>query len=106
MKPKRILLTGFRGSGKSTVGRILAKELGLRFVDADEVFQKREGRSISEFVKEFGWEAFRAKEREIMREMSDEEGVVIALGGGAVTHEEEMELLKREGLCVWLSVKK
>ncbi len=101
-KVRRILLIGFRATGKSTVGRILARKVGWDFVDLDDYVEEKAGKSIREMVEEGGWEAFRKKEREALREFSPRERLVLALGGGAVRHREEMESLRDGALVVWL----
>jgi len=99
----KIVLIGYRATGKSTVGRLLAEKLGLEFLDLDEEIEARAGKSIAEIVAEGGWETFRKLERELLREMAQREGLVLALGGGAVMHEEEMEALSRGSFVVWLT---
>ncbi len=86
------------------MGKELAKRLSWRFIDSDEEIQKREGKSISEMVKERGWEYFREREREFLRRLFQMKEVVVALGGGGVLHEKEMEILKREGIIFFLDV--
>lgn len=98
----RIILIGFRATGKSTVGRLLAERLGWSFVDLDEYLEKKLGKSIRQVVEEGGWEAFREEERKAMREFAGKSNLVLSLGGGAVTHEVEMEALKEGALVVWL----
>lgn len=99
----RILLIGFRATGKSTVGALLARKLGWPFEDLDQFIEKRLERSIREIVETQGWKAFREAEREAMRTLAERKPLVLALGGGAVSHEEEMSLLKEGALVVWLT---
>lgn len=96
-------MIGFRATGKTTVGKLLAKRLGYPFVDLDEYIERKLGKSIREVVEEGGWQAFRAEERKAMREFAERGDLVLSLGGGAVMHEAEMEALKKEALVVWLS---
>jgi len=98
----KLILIGFRASGKTTVGRYLAEKLGWRFVDADKELEKRMGKTIKEAVEEKGWSYFRSLEREFLKELVDLSNVVISLGGGAVLHEEELKALARKGIIVWL----
>lgn len=98
----KILLTGFRGSGKSTVGKALAEKLDWKFFDLDEEIERKEKKSISEIVRERGWDYFRAIERLFLEEISRLERVVCALGGGAVLHTEQMNSLKRNSVIIWL----
>ncbi len=101
-KIKRILLIGFRGAGKTTLGKKMAEFLGLDFIDSDGEIEKREGLSIREIVEKNGWDYFRALEKEFLRELKEREGVVCALGGGAVLHKEELKSLKEDSLIIWV----
>ncbi|MEZ5338022.1 MAG: bifunctional shikimate kinase/3-dehydroquinate synthase [bacterium] len=101
--PDRILLTGFMGSGKSSVGRELARLLGLAFVDTDEMVASRSGMSIPELWERFGEERFRELELECCLELSSARHVVIASGGGTVLDPWRRELLSRGSHVVNLS---
>jgi shikimate kinase len=81
---ERIVLTGFMGSGKSTVGRRLAQRLGWRFVDLDSIIEQRDGRAVSRIFAESGEAAFRALETEALISSLNEPRLVLALGGGAL----------------------
>jgi len=101
-----IFLVGFMGSGKSTVGRALAEELGWGFADLDEDIEKREGMSISQIFDTRGEEEFRRAEtaalRERVRAIEGGRPWVIALGGGAFLSEEHFEMVSNNGVTVWL----
>jgi shikimate kinase len=97
-----VVLIGFRGSGKSTVGKRLAGRLRMSFMDTDEMIEQREGRSIREMVESRGWAHFRSIEKEIVRGISEGDGLVIASGGGAVVDPENVSAFKRNGFIVWL----
>lgn len=99
----RIWLAGFMAAGKTTVGRLLADEMGWQFVDTDELVVSRTGRSIPELFEE-GEEIFRSLEREAVREAAEGERRVIALGGGALQEEETRAFIRRDGLLVYLRV--
>ncbi|QJA05318.1 shikimate kinase [Thermosulfurimonas marina] len=99
---QKVILIGFRATGKSTVGRLLAERLSWDFVDLDHYIERRLGKSIREVVEEEGWETFRRAEREALRDFIGRPRVVLAVGGGAVMHRKEMEELGREGLFIWL----
>ena len=101
MKKQSIYLTGFMGSGKSTVGRLLAARLRWPFVDLDETIVKEAGRSIPEIFQELGETAFRDMESEAVRRHAGEAGVY-ALGGGAVLSECNRSLLLSTGTVVYL----
>ncbi len=81
MKHRNVLLTGFMGTGKSTIGRLLATRLGFRFVDTDELIVAQNGRSISTIFAEEGEAAFREMETAVSRQLSRQKGLVIATGG-------------------------
>ncbi len=99
----KIVLIGYRATGKSTVGRLLAENLGLPFIDLDQYLVQKMGRSIREVIAEKGWAYFRAREKEALLEMASRGPMVLACGGGAVLHEEEFTFLKKGTLVVWLS---
>jgi shikimate kinase len=81
---ERIVLTGFMGSGKSTVGRRLAKRLGWRFIDLDNLIEQRDGRAVSRIFAESGEAAFRAMETQALASLLREPRLVVAVGGGAL----------------------
>jgi shikimate kinase len=89
-------------SGKSTVGPLLAAKLGLEFIDLDLVIEARAGCAIAELIEREGEERFRQIETETLREAVSRGAAVIAPGGGAITREENRELMSRFGIMVWL----
>lgn len=89
----RIVLVGFMGAGKTTVGRLLAGRRGVPFLDSDEVIEARAGRPIPEIFATGGEAAFRALEHEVVAALLDGPGVVLALGGGAAEHGRTRALL-------------
>jgi 3-phosphoshikimate 1-carboxyvinyltransferase len=99
-----IVLIGMRGSGKTTVGRLLAQKLGKRFIEMDEMIVQRMGLSIPEIVQKYGWGKFREVEKELTLETAKLDNVVNATGGGVVTNEENIRALKQKGKLVWLKV--
>jgi len=98
----RIILTGYRGSGKSTVGGRLAERLGVPFFDTDALIGERSGQTVRQIVADGGWEAFRLLEHRVIEELPDRPAV-IALGGGAVLDQGNVEALKEGGFFVWLT---
>lgn len=102
----KIVLIGFRTTGKTSVGKALAEKLNWKFLDLDEEIQKRTQKSIKEIVEESGWETFRNFERKFLEEILNLEKTVIALGGGSVLHLKEMEELKNKSFVIWLSASK
>lgn len=101
---KNIVLIGMPGCGKSTFGKRLARRLGRKFYDADEVLEQREQRTIKDFFAE-SEDAFRAAETRTLAYLAELEDAVIATGGGAVKRAENMELMKRRGVVVFLDRK-
>lgn len=99
---EKIILTGYRATGKSTLGRMLADRLGYQFIDTDKEIEERQGCSISEMVALHGWKFFRQKEREFLQELVLRSRVVIAAGGGAIEHREAWSELIKSGFSVWL----
>lgn len=95
---KNIVLTGYMASGKSTIGAEIAKMTGLKLVDTDALVEKNEGLSISDIFEKFGEEYFRDREAEACREAAEENGAVIATGGGAVLRSENIQALRRNGI--------
>ena len=97
-----IVLIGYRGSGKSTVGSQLAARLKMRFVDIDDLIEKRQAVSISDIVTSHGWGHFRKLERDTIEEISKEDHLIIAPGGGAVLDTDNVKALGRNGTLIWL----
>lgn len=104
MRNKLIYLTGFMGSGKTTIGNILAEKLDYDFIDLDILIEKNEGRTISDIFKEFGEPYFRRLERENLCEVSDSQSRIVSLGGGALMNEENQRFVKSKGILIYLRV--
>lgn len=100
---RNIVLMGFMGTGKTTVGLRLADRLGLRFVDMDHVIEERAGKAISRIFAEEGEPHFRRMERALAEELSRQEGWVIGCGGGVVLNPDNVADLSRSGLVVCLT---
>jgi shikimate kinase len=98
-----VVLVGFMGAGKSSVGRILARRLGRCFVETDEMITATEGRPIPEIFAERGEAHFRALEDEAVRLLALKRGDVIATGGGLPCRDGRIEALRAIGTVVWLS---
>jgi shikimate kinase len=93
--PRRIVLTGFMGSGKSTVGPLLAARLGWTFLDVDEVIEAEAGMTIAELFARHGEAAFRERELATVARLARAASLVLALGGGAIEQAETRDLLLR-----------
>ncbi|MCX6169026.1 MAG: shikimate kinase [Ignavibacteriales bacterium] len=104
MNEKRIYLTGFMTSGKSTIGPILANVLGLEFFDLDKVIENEEKQTIVEIFEKKGEAYFRELEYAILHNLSEREGVVISLGGGTLTSQTNFDFLKSTGKIIYLKV--
>ena len=100
--PKRVVLIGPMGAGKSTIGRLLARELGYRFLDSDRIIEERCGANIPWIFDVEGEDGFRQRETSMLEELSNEVGTVLATGGGAVMRAENHGLLKKNAVVVYL----
>ncbi len=98
----RIFLVGPMGAGKTTVGRRLAKALGLEFVDSDQAIVERTGASIPLIFDIEGEDGFRRREAQMLEELTARDNVVVATGGGAVLREANRRLLKERGTVIYL----
>lgn len=101
---ENLILCGFMGCGKSTVGRLLAKRTGRRFVDMDEYIEGKAGRRVPEIFAAEGEEGFRRRERGACAALAAETGLVIAAGGGALTFPANVGVLSATGCIVLLDV--
>lgn len=99
---KNIVLIGFMGAGKSTVGTSLAKELNFHFIDTDALIEQRMGKRIKDIFVEEGEAVFRKIESQVVGEVSAREDHVIAGGGGVVLDPVNVQLLKKNGIIVYL----
>ena len=97
-----IVLVGYRCSGKTVVGKTLARELGREFLDTDALIEENAGRSIEKMISTNGWDRFRETEKRLVEEVSRRNNLVIATGGGIVMDEENVKNLKQNGWVVWL----
>lgn len=97
-----IVLIGFMGCGKSNIGKRLSGRLGFEFLDSDDLITARAGRSITEIFATEGEERFRERETAELRELLEEQNIILATGGGSILREENRSLLHRIGRVVWL----
>jgi len=100
---KNIVLTGFMGTGKTSVGREIARRLGIRLVELDEEIEKSEGISIKEIFSRYGEAYFRDRETDIVKKFAMEDNVVISTGGGVVLRDENMTALRQKGVIICLN---
>src|SRR5215831_4545129 len=98
-----IVLIGYRGTGKSAVGRALAAKLGRAVVSTDQEIVKRAGRTIPQIVADHGWEYFRDLESEVCKDLADRNNLIIDTGGGAILRQKNVAALKQNGLLFWLT---
>ncbi len=97
-----IVLIGYRGTGKSVVGRILAERLNMPCVGMDAKIVETAGTTIPDIVEKYGWTKFRDLESEVARGLSKRDNLVIDTGGGVIERPENMEALGRNALVFWL----
>jgi shikimate kinase len=101
---QNIILIGFMGAGKSTVGRRLAQELKWKFVDTDALIEEVTGLAISAIFQRYGESRFRTEESLVVKKVCAQRHSVISTGGGTVMNPENFELLKKNGLVIYLFV--
>ncbi|MES2319749.1 MAG: bifunctional shikimate kinase/3-dehydroquinate synthase AroKB [Pseudomonadota bacterium] len=99
---RNVFLVGLMGAGKTTIGRILARKLGLRFIDSDHEIEARTGASIPWIFEIEGEASFRRREAEVIRDLTAQDGIVLATGGGAVLDPESRAYLKQRGRVIYL----
>lgn len=100
-----VYLLGYMAAGKSTVGRLSAKQLNWHFVDLDEAFETMHGFSTTEYIREYGIEAFRQKEKYVLEDIADlspYDNVIYATGGGYPCYEDNMDCVNELGITVYL----
>ena len=97
-----IVLIGYRGTGKSVVGRILAEKIGWPCIGMDAEIVDRAGISIPEIVDKEGWPGFRDRETQLAQDLSSRDGIIIDCGGGVIERSENMEALRARAVVFWL----
>lgn len=100
-----LALIGFMGAGKTTIGRMLASQLGYDFLDTDHCIESAAGKSIPEIFSQFGENHFRNLEQQVVAELAKRQRTVIATGGGLPCHQNNLELLRQHSyiVCLWAS---
>ena len=97
-----IFLTGYRCTGKTSVGKSLAQTLGWSFIDADKELVETYSMTINDIVSKEGWDSFREKEKGILKKICGLDKHVVATGGGVILDSENVESMKKSGVVVWL----
>lgn len=100
--PQRVFLVGPMGVGKTTIGKMLARELGLTFIDCDQEIERRSGADISWIFDVEGEAGFRDREAQVLDELTLQDGLLVATGGGAVLRDENRQCLRTRGIVVHL----
>ena len=101
--PPNLVLIGYRGTGKTSVGARLAEVLQRPFVDLDQVLVREAGRSVADIVAQGGWAEFRRLEKELVARYRDARGLVLATGGGVVLDPDNVATLRENGILIWLT---
>lgn len=99
---KNIVLTGFMGVGKTTIGQLLAEKLSVAFFDTDKIIEQNTDMTVSELFEKLGEKEFRKYETEVVNLLSSTEGCVISCGGGIVLNKQNIEMLSKNGIVVYL----
>lgn len=99
---ENIYLIGFMGTGKSTVGKMLAEDLGADFVDTDKLVEVKTGKSVADIFEEYSEDEFRRLETEVLEEITTKENLIVSTGGGIVISRGNLELMKQTGKVVTL----
>ena len=100
----RIFLIGFMGSGKSTHGKILARKIGYKYMDMDQLIEETAEMSIPAIFREHGEEVFRKWEHDILLELCKRENLVVSTGGGAPCHGEMMQIMNMHGSTIYIQL--
>ncbi|MGH7259156.1 MAG: shikimate kinase [Nitrospiraceae bacterium] len=98
-----IVLIGYRGTGKSSVGKLLAERSGRELISTDAEVVRRAGHSIPDIVKQHGWDHFRDLESAVCRDLAGKDQLIIDTGGGAILRQDTVDCLKTNGMLFWLT---
>ncbi len=98
-----VVLIGYRGTGKSTVAKILGHRLGRKVISTDAEIVKEAGKSIPQIVEEFGWDHFRDLETQMCKKLQNQNDLIIDTGGGLILKQENVKILKANSTIFWLT---
>lgn len=98
-----IVLIGYRGTGKSTVARILGQRLRRKVISTDEEIVNEAGQPIPQIIEQFGWDHFRRLETQMCQNLTDQKNLIVDTGGGLILKEENVAMLKADGKIFWLT---
>ena len=101
---ERVYLIGFMGSGKSTIGRFIANDMGWTNIDMDHAFEKEHNCTISSFFEQHEEQAFRDEEEKILKRLPTEKKIIISTGGGVPCYANNMSVMKSSGLTIYIQV--
>jgi shikimate kinase len=101
-KYQRLVFIGFRGTGKSTIAKILADQIGWQYISTDRLIEQASRVKISQLVNQQGWPGFRRIEKQVIRGLKEQMEIVIDCGGGVVEDEENLQNLESGSLIIWL----
>ena len=97
-----IVLIGYRGTGKSVVGKLISERLRMECISMDEKIVEKAGMSIPDIVENHGWATFRDMESEVVQELAKRDNIIIDTGGGVIERPENIDVLKANAFIVWL----
>lgn len=98
----KIVLIGLRGSGKTKIGKLLSEKLNLPLIDLDREIEKAENCPVADIVKNYSWEYFRKKEKEVVKKITKISSAVISTGGGTIIDSENRKILKKDSTVIYL----
>ena len=102
---KSLVLTGMMGVGKSTIGRLIAKRLKIKFIDVDKIIEKKEKKTIKRIFEDHGEKYFRKLEFEYFNQIIEHNNIIVSTGGGTVVHNDIMNLINKNGTSFFLQCK-
>lgn len=98
-----IVLIGFRGAGKTAIGKILSEKTGMELYSVDKIIEQMEGKKIREIVSSKGWPYFRELESKVIEELSNKDDIIIDTGGGAIENQFNIDNLRKNGYIIFVS---